>query len=414
MRIIQGSASARVGGAARAALRLHRALRSLDIDSTLLTLDPESKHAGVVTVSDRRPELKYGKLWLESGLLRLTPTTDASLRSVALFNGPIGRSMLRSDADVFHLHWLGAQAASVKQIGKLLSTGRVVWTLHDLWVIAGSEHYATSATRRNTSYSKSSRPPDESGFDLNRLLWKMKERHWSTPAHLVAPSHWLAVQLEQSSLCSSWPIRVIPNAVDTTVFRPIQQAIARDLLAIPRDTPVILFAALSGTGDPRKGWDLLESSIPQILEQCPDLHLAVLGGLHGAIANIPSERIIDLGQLADDQSLTIAYSSADCVVVPSRLDVLPQVATEAQACGTPVVGFRTSGLADCVEHQTTGYLVEPFSPEALAGGVVSLLQDDQSRSMFGNNARSRAVALWSNSVVAEQYRHLYREVLNDL
>jgi hypothetical protein len=109
VRIIQGSASARVGGAARAALRLHRALRSLDIDSTLLTLDPESKNAGVVTVSDRRPELKYGKLWLESGLLRLTTTTDASLRSVALFNGPIGRSMLQSDADVFHLHWLGAQ-----------------------------------------------------------------------------------------------------------------------------------------------------------------------------------------------------------------------------------------------------------------------------------------------------------------
>jgi glycosyltransferase involved in cell wall biosynthesis len=246
------------------------------------------------------------------------------------------------------------------------------------------------------------------------MLWKMKERYWSTPAHLVAPSHWLAVQLEQSSLCSSWPIRVIPNALDTTVFRPIEQTIARDLLGIPRDTPVILFGALSGTGDPRKGWDLLESSIPQVLQQCPDLHLIVLGGLHGAIGNIPAERIFDLGQLTDDQSLTLAYSSADCVVVPSRLDILPQVATEAQACGTLVVGFRTSGLADCVEHQGTGYLAEPFSPEALAEGVVSLLQDDQSRSMFGNNARSRAVALWSNSVVAEHYRNLYREVLNDL
>jgi len=52
--------TARVGVAARAALRLHKALRSLDIDSTLLTLDPESKHAGVVTVSDRHPELKCG------------------------------------------------------------------------------------------------------------------------------------------------------------------------------------------------------------------------------------------------------------------------------------------------------------------------------------------------------------------
>lgn len=414
MKIIQGSASARVGGAARAALRLHQALRSLEIDSTMLTLDAECEHAGVVTVGDRRPELKYGKLWLESALLRLTSTPDPSLRSVAVFNGPVGRRMLRSDADIFHLHWLGAQAASVRQIGKLLSTGRVVWTLHDLWVISGSEHYATSPKRRNNSYSRDTRSTKESGIDVNRQLWEMKRRHWNTPAHLVAPSHWLATQLEQSSLCSTWPIQVIPNAIDTTVFRPIDQALARDLLDIPTDTPVLLFGALGGTGDPRKGWDLLQSSLPQVLRRCPDLHLMVLGGLHGAIENVPSERIIDLGQLADDPTLTLAYNASDCVVVPSRLDVLPQVATEAQACGTPVIAFRTSGLTDCVEDHKTGYLAEPFSPDDLAECIGALLEDDQTRSTMAKNARSRALALWSRPVVAEKYQNIYQAVLDAL
>jgi glycosyltransferase involved in cell wall biosynthesis len=98
-------------------------------------------------------------------------------------------------------------------------------------------------------------------------------------------------------------------------------------------------------------------------------------------------------------------------VVPSRIDNLPQTATEAQACGVPVVAFRTGGLPDAVEDGRSGLLVEPFSVSALAGGVVRVLQDGLLRQELGAYARKRAVELWSPEVVIPQYVDAYRQTL---
>ena len=118
-----------------------------------------------------------------------------------------------------------------------------------------------------------------------------------------------------------------------------------------------------------------------------------------------------LGYL-DDEGCIDAYNAADVVVVPSRQDNSPQTATEALACGTPVVAFRVSGLPDFVTHQVTGYLADPEDPIDLAHGIIWALADDQRRSALSQAARARAVDLWSPSVVARQYIDVYAEVID--
>ena len=66
-------------------------------------------------------------------------------------------------------------------------------------------------------------------------------------------------------------------------------------------------------------------------------------------------------------------------VVPSRLDNLPQSATEPLACGTPVVAFRQGGMTDLIEHRVNGYLAEPDSPQSLADGILWCLQQSSLR-----------------------------------
>lgn len=71
------------------------------------------------------------------------------------------------------------------------------------------------------------------------------------------------------------------------------------------------------------------------------------------------------------------HSAAYLVVVPSRQEAFGQTASEAHACGTPVVAFRTGGLPDIVEHQRTGYLAQPFDTQDLSAGISWVFEDLQ-------------------------------------
>lgn len=66
------------------------------------------------------------------------------------------------------------------------------------------------------------------------------------------------------------------------------------------------------------------------------------------------------------------------MAVPSRLETFGQTASEAHACGTPVVAFNTGGLADIVAHRETGYLATPFDAQDLATGIEWVLAATQS------------------------------------
>ena len=152
-----------------------------------------------------------------------------------------------------------------------------------------------------------------------------------------------------------------------------------------------------------------------------------------------------LGHLHDDFSLRALYSAADALVVPSLQDNLPNTAVEAQACGTPVVAFNIGSLGDIVEHKRTGYLAKAFETGGLAAGIRWVLGHGSPRflrnlALTGKNSapgdgddedvgrgqhphaadampadlrkqsRERAVARFSDAVVAEQYRAVYAEM----
>jgi len=165
-----------------------------------------------------------------------------------------------------------------------------------------------------------------------------------------------------------------------------------------------LFGAMDGSADPRKGFDLLSAALDQ-LSDCESLVAAVLGQSEPLPKPALSIPLRFLGRFHDDLSLALVYSAADVVVVPSRLDNLPQSATEPLACGTPVVAFRQGGMADLIDHGLNGWLAEPESPQALAQGI---------RWCLGGAARGTSperVRAWRSRAVAESHRDLYTQVL---
>uniref|UniRef100_UPI000AD02D47 glycosyltransferase n=1 Tax=Vibrio harveyi TaxID=669 RepID=UPI000AD02D47 len=89
---------------------------------------------------------------------------------------------------------------------------------------------------------------------------------------------------------------------------------------------------------------------------------------------------------------------------------LPQTATEAQACGTPVVAFDTTGLSDVIEHKKTGYLVVPFDTDDLAKGIEWCTYNNDG-DILSKNAIERAKRLWDSDKIALKYNSLFLDVL---
>lgn len=410
MKVVQLNYSDAVGGAARAAYRIHKALQTYGVDSTLLvnnaSTDDWTVQAPKTDISRILSRVRPRLGALPTRLLR---TRNPILHSPSIL--PSGRvhELNKGDADVVHLHWVQGEMLSISEIGQILKP--VVWTLHDMWAFCGAEHY-TEDFRWREGYRGNNRPSYESGFDLNRWTWQRKRKSWLRPMHIVTPSHWLAQCVRESALMRDWPLSVIPNPIDTEQWRPIEQALARELLGLPKDIPLVLFGAIGGGRDPRKGFDLLERALQHLRGNLSELQLVVFGQSRPRNPPDLGFHVHYTGHLNDHLSLRVLYSSADALLLPSRQDNLPNTAIESLACGRPVIAFDIGGLSDVVTHKENGYLAGAFDVEDLARGIHWVISDKARQVQLCEKARALAVRDFEAKTVASHYQTLFKTVIS--
>jgi glycosyltransferase involved in cell wall biosynthesis len=409
------------GGAGRASHRLHQALRAEGIDSRQLVRCKDSDD-WTVTGPTGRAGKALALLRTHGGhaLVRALGGPREAIHSLALWPSRWPERVaagLDGRIDLVHLHWVGGESLSLADIARLPRPA--VWTLHDMWAFCGAEHYASEAPDARWRRGYPPRPPQESGpglVDIDRWTFRRKQRAWTRPLQLVAPSRWMAEQVRASALMPHWPVAVLPNAIDTTRFAPLDRGLARQLLGLPAEGPLLLFGALGGAvggaADARKGFDLLATALGRLRAQGAPagLALAVFGQ---SAPRQPPELgfpVHFLGRLHDDATLRLAYAAADAFVIPSRQDNLPNTGVEALACGTPLVAFGQGGLPDLVDHRHNGWLARAFDADELAAGLAWVLQAEQAPSLRAA-ARAKAEACYAAPVVARAHAELYRAVL---
>jgi len=384
------------GGAGRAAHALHSAMIKHGVPSEFVTA--------------HGTRYKWAS-WADRQTWKLQQSPVKTWRSPAIFGSLSARFINEHPADVVNLHWVTDGFLSVETIGSIEKP--IVWSLYDMWPFCGTEHYGvdTPGARWRIGYTRSNRPADEHGMDLDRRTWHKKREHWR-PSHVITASSWLESRVEESSLMGTWPITRIPHVIDCDVFIPSDQSIARRNLGITFDDPLILFLSSAGISDARKGFDLLERALAAVKFAVPNVQVMVVGPATPSITHAGGVPVHWHGTTASNEVLRDLYSAANVTVVPSREDNMPLTAMEAQSCARPVVAFRIGGLVDIVDHNTTGYLAEEGNPQDLAQGLIYAL-DSQTRSgHWGENARVRAVSAWSSSTVVTQYLDVYRAALN--
>lgn len=401
------------GGAAIAAYRTHQSLRRVGIDSTMW-VNKKLSDDWTVKASPSGRLISRLRAFCGTRLPELFfRDSEKAYRSYNWIPSGWVRKLNQSDADLVHLQWVNAESLSIRDVAQIRKP--MILTMQDMWAFCGGEHY-THDERWKSGYSKASRPSTIKGLDVDRLVWLSKQKHWKEPFQLVAISEWLADCVKQSTLLGDWPLAVIPNPVDTQFWKPLDKQVARSAFNLPDDRKIVLFGALGGTSNPRKGYAHLDAALKKISQQRDDIHLVVYGQSEpqqAAPAHFPTTYV---GRLSDPAAMCLLNNAADVFVNPAIQEAFGQTASEAHACGLPVVAFRGTGIADIVDHQRTGYLAELEQAEELARGILWVLErvgtetaaDEGSLSA---NARKRAIDTFSYEVVGQQYAELYEQVL---
>jgi len=116
------------------------------------------------------------------------------------------------------------------------------------------------------------------------------------------------------------------------------------------------------------------------------------------------------GRVPTDELVRL-YREASVVVVPSRYEGFGLPAVEAMACGTPVVACASGALSEVVSESGGGLLVEPGSPEALAKGIATLLEQPEARARLAERGRAGVEARFAWPRVARATAEVYSEVL---
>lgn len=284
------------------------------------------------------------------------------------------RKLKEIHPDVIHLHNLHNGFINLPVLFRYIKETNVpvVWTLHDCWAFTGQCPHFTMAKCEKwktgchdcTSY----REYPASRVDRTKTMWELKNK-WFTGVDnltIVTPSKWLADLVIQSFL-KEYPVRIINNGVDLSVFKPTASNF-RDRYGIKENEIMLLGVAFDWSE--KKGLDVF-LELSKRLDSSK--YRIVLVGTNDATDKQLNSNIISIHRTQNQQELAEIYTAADLFVNPTREEVLGLVNIEANACGTPVITFRTGGSPECI-NDFSGVVVECDDIDAMEREIIFISQ----------------------------------------
>lgn len=416
MNLLLLNTSERTGGAAVAAGRLMAALQKAGVGCRMLVRDKKTDNPKVLSVNRSFMSRKINFVRFAWERLIIFLSNKLSRRnlfqvSIANTGADINQLAVCKETDIFHLHWINQGFLSLEEIKKLILTGKpIVWTLHDLWPATGICHYPDTCLRYQTGCKDCPMQTPHPLVDLAKRTYQKKQKIDFSPVTFVGCSEWITAQARTSKLLENAKFASIPNAIDTTVFKPLDKQVARAIFHLPSDKYLLLFAAAK-LSDTRKGASYLVEACRLLKNVYKEkIEIVLMGSSSQELAETLPFKVNSLGYISDVGSMVAAYASADLFVIPSLEDNLPNTIMEAMASGTPCVGFDTGGIPEMINHQLNGYVARYKDSEDLAKGIHWVLEN--SRTLHLEEASVRKVHdNYTEAIVAEKYIALYNSLL---
>jgi glycogen(starch) synthase len=209
-------------------------------------------------------------------------------------------------------------------------------------------------------------------------------------------------------------VEVVPNGVDSSVWRVAPRAVAAARARFAGEGPLIGYA---GRLVYEKGVQDLVRAVPELRDRHPGLRLVVAGEgphrseLHEEARRLKLHRAVSFAGFLGESELPAVLAATNAVVIPSIYEPFGMVALEAAAAGAPIAAATTGGLAEIVEPGVTGVTFPAGEPRGLADSVSVLLSDEKLARRLSRQARSMVEQRYSWASVAARTVAVYSGAL---
>jgi glycosyltransferase involved in cell wall biosynthesis len=312
--------------------------------------------------------------------------------------------------DIISLHNIHGYYLNIEILFNYLNKAKipVIWTLFDCWAFTGHCSYFDNINCNrweSECYScpKSHKYPTSCLLDNSRNNYIAKKRLFNlcSNLHIIVHSAWLESHVKKSFL-GTLPVHLIPNGIDTDIFKPSENNI-REKYNI-KNRQIILGCA--NIWDKRKGYD----DFLKLFEKLDSNQVIFLVGLSKKQIQKLPPGIIGISRTENVQELIDLYSSADVFVNPTWLDNFPTTNLEALACGTPVITYDTGGSPEAIDA-STGLVVNKGDINGLYQSIISILQ--KGKTHYLKACRERAEHYFSYKNRFGEYIELYRQLIEE-
>ena len=208
--------------------------------------------------------------------------------------------------------------------------------------------------------------------------------------------------------CPPERIRIVPNPVDTELFKPRSEIEEENLIVwvgrfVPEKGLKYLIEAARIVANFNKkakfllvGWGPLRSSLNNLIRI---LNLDDIVSIIGPIEHEKIAKIIARGSI---------------FAFPSLKEGMPKGILEAMSMGKAIVASNIFGLSEIIENNFNGLLVQPRNAKTLASKIITLLDDKALRNRLGRNARETVLKRFTWKSILNQLDEVYEEAIENI
>jgi glycosyltransferase involved in cell wall biosynthesis len=211
------------------------------------------------------------------------------------------------------------------------------------------------------------------------------------------------------SIGPSSRVRTIHNGIGPAGDPPVDERLAE----LSATGPVLGAMTLLSR---RKGLATLLDATPHVLAAHPQAQVAIIGeGPELAALREHAERlhvahaVSFLGLSAEPLA---ALRAMDIFVHPSWAESFPYVILEAMSVARPIVASDVGGTGEAIVNGESGILVAPGDEKALAGALIGLLNDPDTRRRMGELALRRVSERFTIENMIDGVSGVYEELLD--